>query len=327
MPIIVQPSHDQIAAAAQRLSDGGIVAFATETVYGLGALTLSPAGIDRIYRTKGRPANNPLIAHVLDAESARSISLGWNEKASILTDPSHGFWPGPLTIILNRAAHVPPGASGGRPTIAMRSPAHPVARQLLETVACPISAPSANRSGHVSPTTASHVAEEFAEIDDLLILDGGACVVGIESTVVDLTTPTPRLLRPGSVSAHRIKEHIGPIEIPRVESQSGSPGTSLRHYAPRTTVEIVSNNDLRDRIATHAAAGRRVTVLGKETSASAAGVRVIKMPQTPEEYARQLYARLREADASGADRLLIEDVPSTDDWAAIRDRLRRASAT
>ena len=197
------PDEHTLHEAATRLEGGGVVVMPTETVYGLAGSTMHPAAIDSIYRIKGRPSDNPLIAHVLDADGARSVVTGWDDRCDRLVD---AFWPGPLTLVLGRSDAVPPAASGGRDTIAVRCPRHPAARALLKVFGGPVSAPSANRSGSVSPTTAAHVMDEFDGVDEeLLLIDGGPCAIGIESTVLDLTTDPVRILRPGSITASNSK--------------------------------------------------------------------------------------------------------------------------
>ncbi|MHC4769698.1 MAG: L-threonylcarbamoyladenylate synthase [Planctomycetota bacterium] len=319
MPRPVKPTDDLIADAAARLRDGRVVAFPTETVYGLGADTFRVDAIDRVYALKGRPLDNPLIAHVLDAEQAGTV-CSWDDRCSRL---AREFWPGPLTLVLPRAAAVPSEATAGWPTIAVRAPAHPVARGLLAAFGRSISAPSANRSGHVSPTTARHVADDFADEADLLILDGGPCVVGIESTVLDLTASQPSVLRPGAVSVETLRERLGEVAIGDIARQAASPGTTLRHYAPKTTTEMVSPAELASRLD---ALRRPVVVLCFDKSAVGAPHQAIVMPRAPEAYAARLYGALREADALRPGRIVVEQPPSAGGmWLAVHDRLRRAT--
>jgi L-threonylcarbamoyladenylate synthase len=227
---------------------------------------------------------------------------------------------------------VPDRATAGLPTIAVRSPAHVVARELIEEVGEPISAPSANRSGHVSPTTAQHVFEEFSAADDaaardLLIIDGGACDVGIESTVLDLTRSPPRLLRPGSVTLEQLRDVLGEVEAPTIESQDSSPGTSRAHYAPRTPAELADASAMRGLLAAHAAAGRRCAALCLDAGVVAPPHAAIAVSADPHEYAHDLYRLLREADALGYDAIIIETPASaTGLWHAVWDRLHRAAA-
>ena len=318
-----------IALAVSRLRSGNVVAFATETVYGLGADTFNPAALERIYQIKGRPFNNPLIAHVLDWDQARLVcdvsAAGESRFASFDTakELASRFWPGPLTLVLPKAPRVPPQATAGLATIAVRAPAHPVARKLLQAFSGPISAPSANRSGHVSPTRAQHVAEDFADADDLLILDGGASDVGIESTVLDLTATPPRILRPGAITAERLRETLGEVQSPHLQTQTASPGTASQHYAPHTPAELVTTSEIQDRLRQ---SQQPLAVLTFDASQVASPHKAIEMPRDAEEYARALYGALREADALGCERMIIESPPQEADlWRAITDRLRRAA--
>jgi L-threonylcarbamoyladenylate synthase len=291
MPRLVESSDDAVGEAAARLRGGQVVVFPTETVYGLGADTFNATALGRVFALKGRALDNPLIAHVLDDDQARAVAEGWDDRCAELAGR---FWPGPLTLVLPRRARVPERATAGWPTIAVRAPAHPVARALLAAFGGPVSAPSANRSGRVSPTTARHVAEDFADVEDLLVLDGGACGVGIESTAGDIAL------------------------------QAASPGTSLRHYAPRAPTELVEAPDLARRLS-----GQRepVVVLCFDRRAVTAPHRAIVMPGGAEAYAARLYDALREADALHPARILVERPPSRGGmWLAIGDRLRRAAA-
>lgn len=321
-PRVELPTRQALAEAADRLRRGGIVAFPTETVYGLGADTFNEEAIRRVYATKGRPFNNPLIAHVRDATQAQRLVETWNRRCAAL---ARQFWPGPLTLVVPKSSQVPAAATADYPTIAVRCPAHEVARELLAAFGGPISAPSANRSGHVSPTRAQHVASDFATCDDLLILDGGPCEVGIESTVLDLSSETPRILRTGSITRESIEDAIGE----RVEggtmpdAQRASPGTAASHYAPRTAAELVSRDELAARLAENA---ESCAVLVRGSFTTSPPHRVFIMPTDAAEYAHALYATLREADSLGASRILIERAPDDDErWAAVRDRLRRAT--
>ncbi len=321
MPSPATVTEAAVAAAADRLRAGEPVAFPTETVYGLGADTFNEAAIERVYALKGRPADNPLIAHVLDADQARRVAAVWEDRCQLL---ARSCWPGPLTIVVPKAAGVPRIATAGWPSIAVRAPRHPVARRLLEAFGGPISAPSANRSGGVSPTTAGHVADDFAGHADLLVIDGGPCALGIESTVVDLTGDVARLLRPGSVGIEHLREMLGEVTAPDPVAQAPSPGTSLRHYAPQTPTVIVDAADLAGLLAEAPAAA---AVLCFDAAGVPPPHRAIAMPSTPEAYAARLYAALREADATRPQRILIVSPPSVEGlWKAVHDRLRRATA-
>ena len=331
VPRIVPPTSSTIAHAADNLRAGGAVAFPTETVYGLGALTFNENGLDLVYGLKGRPPGNPLIAHVLDATQARMLVApgAWDDRCERLTNE---FWPGPLTLVLPKGARVPARATADLPTVAIRAPAHAVARRLIDAVGEPISAPSANRSGHVSPTTAQHVLDEFIDSDhqasrELLVIDGGACDVGLESTVLDLTRSPPRVLRPGSVTLEQLREALGVVDSAVIESQDSSPGTSLAHYAPRTPVQLVEAASLRAELDAHARAGRRCVALCFDASVIAPPHASIVVSNHPATYAHNLYRLLREADAQGSDQIVVEmPADSSHLWRAIRDRLSRAAA-
>ncbi len=320
MPRLATVSEAVIATAADRLRQGEPVAFPTETVYGLGADTFSETALQRVYALKGRPADNPLIAHVLDADQARRVTAAWDDRCELL---ARGCWPGALTIVAVKASGVPGIATAGWPSIAVRAPAHPVARRLLEVFGGPISAPSANRSGGVSPTTAGHVVDDFAGNAELLVLDGGPCGIGIESTVVDLTGEVARLLRPGSVGIERLRAMLGEVVASVGASQSASPGTTMRHYAPQTPTTIVEHAELAARLAE---APTPVIVVGFDDDLPPPH-KAIVMPATPDAYAARLYAALREADAGGPDRILVVRPPSDEGlWRAVHDRLRRATS-
>jgi L-threonylcarbamoyladenylate synthase len=331
MPRIVPADSRSIAAAAETLRGGGVVAFPTETVYGLGACTFHARALERVYDLKGRPADNPLIAHVSGAAQAREIVAPgvWTDRCDMLAAK---FWPGPLTLVLTKApgGRVPERATAGLPTIAVRSPRHPVARGLLEAVGEPVSAPSANRSGRVSPTRAQHVFDEFADVAEarnLMILDGGACEVGIESTVLDVTASPPRILRHGSVTLEQLRLCIGDVESPEIGAQQASPGTSPSHYAPRTPVELPASGDLQPALRRHTKAGHRCVTLVFDPEAVESPHVALTMPQDAAGYAHDLYQRLREADALGCHTIVIQS-PADDSqaWRAVHDRLRRAAA-
>ena len=322
MPTILEPSDLSIETAADAMRGGRAVAFPTETVYGLGALTMDPRGIGEVYRLKRRPANNPLIAHVLDAEGARAVAEGWDPRCDELASR---LWPGPLTLVLPRRESVPVEAAGGLGTIAVRSPSHPVARRLLEELGgAAVSAPSANRSGHVSPTIARHVAEDFSGEEGLLILDGGRSELGLESTVIDLTGWRPVLLRPGTVTLESLKSILGEIEAPDIGEQGASPGTAARHYAPRTPAALVPTSAVRASLAKEPLPA---AVLCFDATHVPGPHTAIAMPRDARLYASALYDALRSADTLGCARILVEMPPSSDGlWRAVVDRLRRATA-
>jgi L-threonylcarbamoyladenylate synthase len=306
--------------AAALLSRGGLVAFPTETVYGLGALALEPLAVRAIYAAKGRAATNPLIVHVLGEDDARPLCARWPIEAQELVTR---FWPGPLTLVLPRTDRVPDEVTGGGPTVAVRAPSHPTARQLLARVGKPLAAPSANRSEHVSPTTALHVLRDLnGRID--AVLDGGRCPVGIESTVVALTPAGPRLLRAGAVPRSSLEELLGDVpDGAPAGPVAASPGQQKRHYAPAALVRIADAAAL-PRIA--ADLPGRVGALIRSEIVLPESVISLRLPADPRGYARDLYASLRELEDRGCNSICIESVPSSPDWDAIRDRLTRASA-
>ena len=321
MPVVLPYDTESVHYAAGELRGGGVVAFATETVYGLGARTMDAGAIARLYDLKRRPTDNPLIAHVLDVASARPLVAEWPRAASLLAG---ACWPGPLTIILHKADAVPMAATGGRGTIAIRSPRHPLARALLHAVGAPVSAPSANRSGQVSPTTAEHVAQDFLDEPDLLILDGGPCTLGIESTVVDLTTPVPLVRRPGSVTVERLRELLGRVDVEHATTQGASPGTAARHYAPEHPAVLVDGHDLQRALD---ASPVPAAVIAFEGRSVPPPHRLVPMPRDGDQYAALLYGALRRADASGCARIVIERPEQAGGaWDAVADRLARATA-
>lgn len=317
MSRIVGP--EAVAEAAACLRAGGVVAFPTETVYGLGADALNIEAVRRVFAIKRRPADHPLIVHLASAESlpdwaAHVPAAAW--------DLAHAFWPGPLTLVLPRQPHVPDAVTGGQDSVALRVPDHPLARQLIAAAGALV-APSANRFGRVSPTTAAHVAEELGEAVDL-ILDGGPCAVGVESTIVSLLSDTPVLLRPGRITPEQL-EAVLRRPVARRGAGVRAPGLLPAHYAPSTPIELVESVQLDARAASLAAAGLRVAVLEKGGAAALPpGVERVAMPHAPDAYARALYATLRACDRQGFDRLLVELPPATSDWLAVRDRLARA---
>ena len=317
-----------IAAAAAELAAGRLVAFPTETVYGLGADAGSREAVAGIYRLKGRPVDHPLIVHVTGARQARRWAQ-WPDLAQRLAD---AFWPGPLTLILKRLPEAPAWACGGQDTIGLRAPSHPVARALLLAFerlgGLGVAAPSANRFGRVSPTRASHVIDDLGG-DAPLVLDGGACEVGVESTIVDLSRGMPVLLRPGGIAGGQIEEVLGePLRMPDSAAPRAS-GTLAAHYAPDTSVELLAAPALIERVAALAARGLRVAAWSRERPGRGEA-HWEQMGCDSDRLARQLYDTLRRLDRAGFDRLLIERPPESGDaagdWAAVVDRLRRAAA-
>jgi L-threonylcarbamoyladenylate synthase len=340
------PDAEVIQRAAEVLRAGGLVAFPTETVYGLGANALDPVAVAGIYAAKGRPGNNPLIVHVADTEEARRLVTEWPERAELL---AARFWPGPLTLVLPRRPEVPDIITGGGATVGIRVPAHSVAHALLLAAGVPVAAPSANRSNRISPTRATHVYTDLdGRID--MILDGGPTSGGLESTVLDLTTKRPTLLRPGLIAPGEIEAIVGPIKrsvsVSQVVSDAAlpAPGMMERHYAPRAPLEIAAI--AADRVTELLRQGVRVgwlTTLPEQSpqrtvarqlwqqlasQSQAYGVMpvIITMPREPDAYAAELYAALHALDAAGVARIIVDRPPELESWLAIRDRLRRAAA-
>jgi L-threonylcarbamoyladenylate synthase len=313
--------------AGRVLREGGLVAFPTETVYGLGAHALDPAAVARIYAAKGRPSYNPLIVHVADVQAARRLSSAWPEAADRL---AARFWPGPLTLVVPRAAEVPDAVSAGLPTVGIRVPAHPVAHALLRAAGVPVAAPSANRSMGVSPTTAEHVRRSLGDAVDVIV-DGGPSPVGIESTVLSLAGPVPTVLRPGTLAVDELRAVLGDVTAsagePAGNDARPSPGMLDRHYAPRAEVRLF-DPDARDaafaKASWSAGEDRRVGVMAFAPVAASV-TRVVEMPSDARAYAARLYAALHELDAAGCDAIWIERVPDAPEWAGVRDRLRRAA--
>jgi L-threonylcarbamoyladenylate synthase len=298
-----------IEKAVDILRRGGLVAFPTETVYGLGADAINPAAVARIFAAKGRPSTNPLIVHVADEATARKYAAEWPDLARRMAEH---FWPGPLTIVVKRGPGIVDAATAGGPTVGLRVPNHPVALELLRAFGGAIAAPSANRSEHVSPTLASQVAGDLGDRVDM-ILDGGPCGVGIESTVIDVTQGIVRVLRLGGVSVGELEKIVGPVRVETRGSPgpAASPGQHARHYAPTTPAYRFT-------------AGQRAMVIERAKAERAA---ILSISSDPAEYSRLLYRRVREIDAEGRSAIYIEMPPDAPEWAAVRDRLVRATKT
>jgi L-threonylcarbamoyladenylate synthase len=309
-----------IDQAARLLRAGELVAFPTETVYGLGADASNPAAVARIFAAKGRPSDHPVIVHLASQEAVADWAREFPGPARAL---AARFWPGPLTLVLRRRSRVPDEVTGGQDTVALRVPAHPVAQALLRRFGGGVAAPSANRYGRVSPTRAEHVVDELGD-RVALVLDGGDCEVGLESTIVAFAGDRGVLLRPGHISRRELEDVIGPLAAPRSQGPR-VPGSKRSHYAPTAPVELVDAQALGTRSKELAAAG--VAVLARsEPARQLPGVLWRRMAAEPVAYAHDLYAALRELDAAGAARILIERVPGSDAWDAVRDRLARAAA-
>jgi L-threonylcarbamoyladenylate synthase len=305
-----------VQRAIDLLSRGGLVAFPTETVYGLGADARRSSAVQKIFQAKGRPSTNPLIVHIADKQSARRFATVWPNHADTLAD---AFWPGPLTLVLPKRNLIVSDATAGRPTVALRAPNHPLALELLRAYDGPIAAPSANRSNHLSPTTAEHVRQELGDAVDL-ILDGGPCQVGIESTVLDLSGDRPAILRPGSITREQIESLIGPIDLftgsvdPKIAA--ASPGQQEKHYAPLTPAFRFDGSP-----PTNEHGG--FILIG--SSLHRTGTARFEMPADPAAYAQHLYAVLRELDEMRLVAIYIQMPPDNPDWLAVRDRIIRAT--
>lgn len=347
---LISPSVAEIEHAARLLRAGELVALPTETVYGLGADARNPAALAKIFAAKGRPADHPLIVHLADATQLAQWAVDIPPAAQALAD---AFWPGPLTLILKRHPSVPALVTGGQDSVGLRVPAHPVALALLRAFGGGIAAPSANPFGRLSPTTAEHVRAAFGET--VTVLDGGPCTVGIESTIVDLTTPTPRILRPGAIGAEEVQRVLRaassaalptalsttasasmPAQTPDQTSSARSAqvaiprvsGSLAAHYAPRTPLRLCALEALADAAAAALRAGQRVAVLAPASAPPLADhPRLLRRLASADfsSYARELYAALHALDAAGCDLILVAAPPDNLAWQAVNDRLRRAA--
>jgi L-threonylcarbamoyladenylate synthase len=307
------PSDAEIERAADLLRSGRLVAFPTETVYGLGANALDAAAVDRIFEAKGRPPTSPLIVHVSSMHMARLVVAEWPTRAELL---ARRFWPGPLTLVLKKHAKISARVTAGLDTVGVRVPAHPVALALLRAAGVPVAAPSANRFGGLSPTLAEHVHASLGNRVDM-ILDGGPTEVGIESTVLSLAGD-PVLLRPGMISREQIEAVIGPVSVgdgTRAEGGHASPGLHVRHYSPSTRLVLIGPRE-------SLPAGRGAYVFIATPRPAA---RAVPMPNQPEQYAAALYQTLHELDAERFEWIAVECPPDEPAWVAIQDRLRRAA--
>ena len=313
----------EIDNAVAILRAGGLVAFPTETVYGLGADASNPEAVKRVFAAKGRPHDHPLIVHVADAVQLANWAREIPPAAWTL---ARKFWPGPLTLILKRSRRVNDLVTGGQDTVALRVPSHPVAQALLRRFGGGVAAPSANRFGRVSATTAEHVRREFGGAVDC-VLDGGAADVGIESTIVDLSGAAPALLRPGWITVEQLQDALGmPLASPDTQSPR-APGTLAKHYAPQTPLMVMEADLLLELAASLARQGKRIAVLARSAlQPLSPGLTWVAAPQDAAGYAHQLYASLRQLDEAGCDTILVEAPPQDAAWAAIRDRLTRAAA-
>jgi len=323
MTAVQSPTPESLALAADLLNAGRLVAFPTETVYGLGALARNDQAVRSLFAAKGRPPDHPVIVHLASADQLEGWALEVSSQAKTL---ARAFWPGPLTLVLRRGPQASHLVSGGLDTIGLRVPAHPVAQQLLQRAGGPVAAPSANRFGRVSSTTAGHVLAEFDGLVDL-ILDGGRCEVGVESTIVDVSRGQPAVLRPGGITAEQLAEVVGPLASPDRPNAPRVSGSLASHYAPQARVELVDAGQMRSRASGLVEQGQKVAALcpAQDVAALPAGAIAIAVPEEPALLARQLYAALRRGDELGCDVILSTLPAELGIGAAIADRLRRAA--
>jgi L-threonylcarbamoyladenylate synthase len=321
---VVRATQVEIETAVQALRDGELVAFPTETVYGLGANAQNPAAVAKIFEAKGRPQSHPVIVHL---DSPRFLHRWVAEVPEAATKLAEKFWPGPLTIVMTRGPNVHDIVTGGQDTVAIRVPSHPMAQQLLTAFGGGIAAPSANRYGRLSPTRPEHVRDELGDAVRV-VLDGGESQIGLESTIVSCDGATVRLLRPGFVTAGQLRGVIGELlmgpdlESPRV------PGSTPSHYAPSTPMMIVNAGEIDAQAAALSEGGRRIAVLAQRLPLkSHKYVTWINAGKRPEQFGHDLYANLRTLDKAGCQKILVQDVPQDERWDAIRDRLTRAASS
>jgi L-threonylcarbamoyladenylate synthase len=315
--------RDEVQRAVEVLRAGGLIGLPTETVYGLGADAANELAVRRIFAVKGRPSNHPLIVHVASADEAKARAAHWPVAAERLAS---AFWPGPLTLIVTRAPTVSDAVTGGQDTVGLRVPDHPLALDVLRAFGGGVAAPSANRFGRVSPTIAQHVRDELgADVD--VVLDGGPCRVGVESSIVDVSGAAPRLLRPGGVAKEALEAVLGqPVALVTAATDVRAPGLLASHYAPRAGLWLVSDAELPAEAARRLATGARVAVLVPAGVRTPQGVERFEVEGDDAAYARALYSTLRAVDAAGLDVVLAVPPPATGLGLAVLDRLRRASA-
>jgi L-threonylcarbamoyladenylate synthase len=315
--------QSELDAAVQALRDGELVAFPTETVYGLGAHAGHPAALRRVFELKGRPLSHPLIVHL---DSVRFLGRWARDIPPAAEQLAASFWPGPLTLVLPRAYNVHPLVTGGQDTVAVRVPSHPMAQQLLTAFGGGIAAPSANRYGRLSPTRAEHVREEFGDAVRVL-LDGGESKIGLESTIVACLEGKVRLLRPGAIGLSQLRSVVGEVLSGTSAGSPRVPGDSAGHYAPATPLSIVPSEEIEQLVSELSADGIRVAVLARRPPLRAHQfVTWINAGARPESFAHDLYAHLRALDRSACARILVQAVPEDERWDAVRDRLARAAA-
>jgi L-threonylcarbamoyladenylate synthase len=341
-PVKTAIDAEEIKSASTLLKAGQLVAFPTETVYGLGCDAANVEALARLYRVKGRPGTHPVIVHLSSVEQLKDWAQTVPAEALALAKK---FWPGPMTLILKKSDKVLPEVSGGQDTVGLRIPSHPVALALLKEFKSGIAAPSANRHGRISPTTAAHVKSELGDLV-AKVLDGGNCTVGIESTIVDLSSDKPRILRPGMITLEAIEAALN--EAKQKEKKSSSkkskasdskastasentvipraPGSMSSHYAPTTGLKLFAHQNLARAIATSESLSMKISVMAfSDPIVSSCVITWKQLSEDPNECARQLYAYMRELDTSGADYIVVEEPPELPEWMGILDRLRRAA--
>jgi L-threonylcarbamoyladenylate synthase len=321
---IVRATQVEIEAAVQALRDGELVAFPTETVYGLGANAQNPAAVAKIFEAKGRPRTHPVIVHL---DTPRFLHRWVAEVPEVATKLAEKFWPGPLTMVMKRGPNVHDIVTGGQDTVAIRVPSHPMAQQLLTAFGGGLAAPSANKYGRLSPTRPEHVRDELGDAVKM-VLDGGESQIGLESTIVSVEGPQVRLLRPGAVTAAQLRAVVGELlmgadlESPRV------PGSTPSHYAPTTPMIIVPAGEIDAQAAALSEGGKRIAVLAQRLPLkSHKYVTWINAGRRPDQFGHDLYANLRTLDKAGCQKILVQDVPQDERWDAIRDRLTRAASS
>ena len=321
---IVRATLKELEQAVTALRDGELVAFPTETVYGLGANAQNPAAVTKIFEAKGRPKTHPVIVHL---DTPRFLHRWVSEVPEVATKLAEKFWPGPLTMVMKRGPNVHDIVTGGQDTVAIRVPSHPMAQQLLTAFGGGIAAPSANKYGRLSPTRPEHVRDELGD-SVKVVLDGGESQIGLESTIISVDGPSVRLLRPGAVTAGQLRTVVsellmGPdLESPRV------PGSTPSHYAPATALVIVPAGEIDAQAAALSEGGKRIAVLAQRLPLkSHKYVTWVNAGRRPDQFGHDLYANLRTLDKAGCQKILVQDVPQDERWDAIRDRLTRAASS
>ncbi|HYP81094.1 MAG TPA: L-threonylcarbamoyladenylate synthase [Steroidobacteraceae bacterium] len=319
---VVRASQAEIEAAVDALRDGELVAFPTETVYGLGANASNPAAVRKVYELKGRPPSHPVIVHI---DQAKYLRRWVRELTPAAEKLAAAFWPGPLTLVLPRGENVQDVVTGGQDSVAIRIPSHPMARQLLDAFGGGIAAPSANRYGRLSATRAEHVEDEFGDAVKV-VLDGGECQVGLESTIVSCLDDSVRLLRPGAVTLSQLRGVVGEVQIGADKSSPRVPGSAPAHYAPATPLTIVPGGEIDALAESLSEGGQRIAVLAQRLPLKTYQyVTWINAGKRAEAFGHDLYANLRTLDKAGCARILVQEVPGDERWDAVRDRLARGA--